>query len=211
MRLSKSQAALLNARELRLLTAKGPWEVSQLATHIRQVREMRDKQRDLLKRQDKQQARAGKGRVGATGTANERTAAKERLLDEALDGLQGELRRIDQESSSACRELLDDVPGRRANPRKATSKTGKASPARKAQRAAPSGGRGRASSKGTKATAKKSTAVAAKRPPAKRAAAKGPGMERSSKARVSIPRNAGGHASARPSLASRKARGTRAR
>lgn len=123
MRLSKSQAALLNARELRLVTAKGPWQVSELATRIRQLRELRDKQRDLLQRQDQRLARAGKGRVGAIGVANERTAAKERLLDEALAELQGELRRIDEESTQACRELLDDdAPGRRANPKKASKR-----------------------------------------------------------------------------------------
>ncbi|GHA83166.1 hypothetical protein GCM10007067_21600 [Lysobacter bugurensis] len=167
MRLTKSQSALFNARELRLLTAKGPREVSDLATAIRQVRDLRDKQRDLLQRQDKRLARSGAGRVGASGVANERTAAKERLLDEALDEMQQELRRIDQESTQACRELLDDedsVPGRRANPQKASKRAAKKSA---------STGTGRAAKKSTtSAAAKKGAGAATKKSATKRTAAK---------------------------------------
>lgn len=172
MRLSKSQAALLNARELRLVTAKGPREVTEIATAIRQVRDLRDKQRDLLQRQDARLARSGAGRVGAIGVANERTAAKERLLDEALDELQQELRRIDQESSQACRELLDnedadEVPGRRANPKKASKRAG----AKRAAKKSPSTGRAAKKSTASKSAAKRAGA-STKKATGKRASAK---------------------------------------
>lgn len=166
MRLSESQAALLNTRELRLLTARGPWEVSELATVIRQVRDLRDKQRDLLQRQGARLADSGKGRVGALGIANERTAAKERLLDEALDGLQQALRDIDQESSQACRELLDtdDVPGRRANPKKPAKRVKAAAPASDAAKRTKSAG----TAKVTKKAATKGKKTVAKAPARKR-------------------------------------------
>lgn len=237
MRLTKSQAALFNARELRLLTAKGPREVSDLATAIRQVRDLRDKQRDLQQRQDQRLARSGTGRVGAMGIANERTAAKERLLDEALDEMQQQLRRIDEESSLACRELLDDedgnadayVPGRRANPKKGAKRATKKTPNAQVNRGtkkSPSATRRagsaakkatstrtakRASSAAKKAAVTKRAGGAARKAAAKRAAAKAPATKRSSKSRVAVPKRLGGDAAARPTLASRTSRGTRAR
>lgn len=161
MRLSKSQAALFNKRELRLLTAKGPWHVSDLATAIRQVRDLRDRQRDLLQRQDARLARAGTGRVGAIGVANERTALKERILDEALDGLQAELRDIDQESTLACRELLDDVPGQRANPKKAAKRASTAGASGAARKTTPAGA-GHVAKKTAAASGKRAGKVAKK-------------------------------------------------
>ena len=213
MRLSKSQTALLNTRELRLLTAKGPWQVSELATVIRQVRDLRDKQRDLLQRQGGRLAAAGKGRVGATGVANERTAAKERLLDAGLQALQQALRDIDQESTQACHELLDDdddVPGRRANPKKAAKRVKAAAPASGAAKKTRPAGTDKAAKK-TAPKGRKTAGKVVKKPAAKRASAKAPAPQRSSKARVAIPKHVGGDASARPSLASRKSRGTRSR
>ena len=210
MRLSKSQAALLNSRELRLLTAKGPWQVSELATLIRQVRDMRDKQRDLLQRQDAKLARAGKGRAGATGAANERTAAKERLLDEALDGLQEELRHIDRESTLACRELLDDVPGHRANPKKASKSASRPGAASGAVKKTKPAGNDRIAKKDTTA-GNKHVGKVSKKSVAKRATTKAPAPQRSSKTRIAVPTHVAGDASARPSLASRKVRGTRTR
>ncbi len=213
MRLSKSQAALLNTRELRLLTAKGPWQVSELATVIRQVRDLRDKQRDLLQRQGGRLAAAGTGRVGAMGVANERTAAKARLLDAGLQALQQELRDIDQESTLACHELLDDddnVPGRRANPKKAAKRVKAAAPASGAANKTKLTGTDKAAKKAA-TKSKKSDRKVTKKAAAKRDTAKAPVPQRSSKARVAMPKHVGGDAAARPSVASRKSRGTRSR
>jgi hypothetical protein len=117
MRLSANEAALLSKRELVLVRSRGPWHVADLAKAIRRTREMRDKQRDLLQRQQLALNSQGRSKGGNAGNANSRTEAKAALLDRVLQEFERRLADLDRESTEASQELLATGRSQRASSR----------------------------------------------------------------------------------------------
>lgn len=158
MRITPAQAAVLSTRERQLVETTGPYEVRQLATLIRRIRELRDKQRDLVQRQRIAATTRSRSKESATVA---RTVKKEQIFSRALEHFEGQLQKINSECTAAMQEL--SLSGRRA-PRKAaaTGSTGRAAASRTA------GTR----SAGAKSAGRKTAAgrTAAKKPGADRAA-----------------------------------------
>lgn len=126
MRMTPAQSALLNAREKQLLQTRGPYEVKQLATLIRRIRELRDRQRDLAQRQRVAATSQGRSKDSATIT---RTLRKEQLFSRALEHYEAQLERMNRESSDVMSELAlgnnaaASRAGRRATTAAAPAKT----------------------------------------------------------------------------------------
>ena len=108
MKISTSEAALLNATELALVRSKGPWYVKDLVSLIGRARKLRDKQRDQLQRQRIISARNTGTKDGKSGKANVRTAAKADLMDRVLKHFEAELEKIKRESAEASRCLKSE-------------------------------------------------------------------------------------------------------
>jgi hypothetical protein len=203
MKLSATEAALLNDRERKMVRSTGPWHVADLVSLIRRLRDLRDKQRDLEQRQRLRSARTTGSKGGRSGAANARTGDKGQLLDRALKHFEAELAALDRDSSSAVRALgaqATKKPAKKAakkTAKKAAKKTGaakRAPAAAKAPRKAPS------------------AAAGAKKRVAKKAARKGPSKTVSAKTRIDIPRSLGGAAARqRVGQASRRTRARKAR
>lgn len=117
MKLSADEAALLSKRELELARSRGPWRVADLAKAIRRTRDLRDKQRDLLQRQQLALNSRGRAKGGDAGTANSRTAAKAHVLDRVLQEFERRLAELDRESTQASKELLPPRLGQRRSAR----------------------------------------------------------------------------------------------
>jgi hypothetical protein len=102
MKISATEAALLNARERDMLRSSGPWHVRDLVSLIRRLRDLRDKQRHINQRSVISSARGPKGKGAAV---NARTIKKAALLDKALKHFEGELEAINKQSSAAASAL----------------------------------------------------------------------------------------------------------
>lgn len=223
MKLSATDAALLSDRERKMVQSTGPWQVKDLVSLIKRLRDLRDKQRDLEQRQRIRSARTTGSKGGRSGSANARTGDKGKVLDRALKHFEAELARLDRDSSDAVRALGN---GKTASPKRANKVDRKA--ARKSVKAAAGDASAKkpAAKKAAKKTAGKKTAAkktagkaAAAKPASKKAvaktakpAAKGPAKAVSSKTRLSIPRSLGAAASRQSiSQPSRRTRAKKAR
>lgn len=228
MKLSATEAALLSDRERKMVQSTGPWQVKDLVSLIKRLRDLRDKQRDLEQRQRIRSARSTGSKGGRSGSANARTGDKGQVLDRALKHFEAELARLDHDSSEAVRALGN---GKAASPKRANKVDRKA--ARKSVKAAageasankPAAKKAAKKAAGKKTAAKKTAAkktaekAAAAKPASKKAvakpakpAAKGPAKAVSSKTRLSIPRSLGAAASRqRVGQASRRTRAKKTR
>lgn len=207
MKLSATEAALLSDRERKMVQSTGPWQVKDLVSLIKRLRDLRDKQRDLEQRQRIRSARSTGSKGGRSGSANARTGDKGQVLDRALKHFEAELARLDRDSSDAVRALGNGkaaTPKKKANKgerkaaRRAVKKAAGAATAKKpaAKKAATKKAAGKKTA--GKKTAGKKTAgkAAAAKPASKKAvartakpAAKGPVKALSSKTRLSVPRS----------------------
>ncbi|GAB2492545.1 hypothetical protein [Arenimonas alkanexedens] len=153
MKISRKDAALLTVRERTMLQSTGPWLVRDLASLIKRLRDLRDKQRQLSQRQVVASSRAAKGKLAA----GKRSLEKARVLDRALKHFERDLAMLNLQSSAAAKEL------------KITARAAKKAPAKKT--AASSTAKKKAASK--KVAAKKATKPAApKKTAAKKAVVK---------------------------------------
>lgn len=165
MKLSAAESALLSARERDMLQSKGPWNVKDLVNLIKRVRDLRDKQRQLTQRQKIASARSTGSKTGASGTANARTAQKGRVFDRALTHFEGQLDKLNKESTAAAASLDVGNVGTRSSKvaKKAVKKTAKRAAGKAATKSAKK-------SPAKKSPAKKSGGKAAKAPARKTAA-----------------------------------------
>lgn len=136
MKLTKTQAALLNASERALVQSKGPWHVKTLVNTIKRTRTLRDKQRDLLQRQSIAATPRATAHSADLAEPNARTAAKADLFARALEGFETELRELGAQSSLAAKEL-GKAPAKTARQRPVKPIAGKASAARQPAATAP--------------------------------------------------------------------------
>jgi len=175
MKISRSDAALLTARERAMLQSTGPWHVRDLVSLIKRLRGLRDKQRQLAQRQAIASARDAKGKRAA---GNARTMKKGAVLDRALKHYEAELAKLDQQSSAATRALkVSTKPPAKAAAGKATGKKAAASRsvAKKTAAKKPAAKKAAAKKPVTKKPAAKKAATkkpATKKPAAKKAVAK---------------------------------------
>lgn len=110
-----------------------------LKRRIERTRKLRDKARDLLRRQKiATRSRTG-SKSGATGAANERTAKKATALDEALKRFETQQERVDAAAAKGATKTASKTAGKPAKPsaRTASPKTGAKSRAPVARKAAP--------------------------------------------------------------------------
>lgn len=105
MTIAKARA-LCTRPELDLVLASRPAAMdrtgeTRLRARVRRARDLRDKYRDLARRQ-RLEARGKRGAAGTRPAAgNERTVLKARLFGEVLDRLEGGLRRLARERPQA--------------------------------------------------------------------------------------------------------------
>ncbi len=129
--------ALLNSSELTLFEhSVGPaltgWSAAQLGQKLKRASALRDKYRDLLRRQ-KLATRTRTGtKSGVSGDANARTAQKAKLFDEVLRRLEGHRAKL------AAAEVRTEEAATRAvvAKRKAQKPSGPAAPPRSSKRKA---------------------------------------------------------------------------
>ncbi|TDK26016.1 hypothetical protein E2F46_05285 [Luteimonas aestuarii] len=221
MKLSATDAALLSDCERKMVQSTGPWQVKDLVSLIKRLRDLRDKQRDLQQRQRIRSSRTTGSKDGRSGRANVRTGDKSKVLDRALKHFEAQLAKLDRESSSAMRSLGE---GKAATPKKKANK-GERKAARRAVKAAAGETVAKTATKkktakkaavgkstATKAVAGKAAGKKAATKKAAKPAAKGPAKAVSSKTRIKIPRSLGGAASRqRVGQASRRTRAKKTR
>ncbi len=188
MKISAAESALLSTRERDMLKSNGPWNVKDLVSLIKRIRDLRDKQRQLTQRQKIASARRTGSKSGTSGAANARTAEKGRLFDRALSHYEGELDKLNTESSSAAASLK--VGG--------AKKSTAVKPAKKA---------GKAAKKTTKKAAKSATESAARsaKKSSKKSTAKKPAAKKSAAKKTAAKKTAVKKATAKKATAKKKA------
>jgi hypothetical protein len=144
---NKTQAAkLLSAAEMDVFAASlapaiKELSAARLAGKVKRARTMRDKFRDLLKRQ-KVATRGRTGtKAGTSGSANERTAKKAEIFDEVLQRFSARLEQVQAAAArAAAREAIAKAKSQARAEKAAAAAAKKVSktPARKAARSAAS-------------------------------------------------------------------------
>jgi hypothetical protein len=122
---------LLNEAEFELFLASLSDRITDhdrkaLGTLISRTRRARDKARDLYQRQTIKTKKAS-GARGSAGTANQRTAAKQQALAEALDRLEARAEQLDAAADRAARQGALDAKATGTGPNRAARRAAKGS------------------------------------------------------------------------------------
>ncbi len=203
MATTKTQAAkLLTAAEMELFLAGQPtaikdFSAARLAGKVKRARTLRDKYRDLLKRQKVAAQARTRSKTGTSGNANERTATKAQVFDELLQRFTARLDKVSADAARvAARAEAAKAKAKKAADKAAAKKAATKKPAAKkpvakkaaAKKAAPKAATAPKKAAAKKVAVKKAVAQALKAPATGRPAA----PKRSAKAPAQAPGAAGG-------------------